>query len=165
MYDHLSSLRAKSKHSFLSTHLFPFSSPTNHYSIDPLSQTSIKIKTGWHSFSYSFQTTPTGIYHWLLCNSHINKCQCPSQEHWSWCKPRLQSYCVLSLRILESMPAWLPGCHLENRSVWIAQLLCDWTVWCTDVIVQIFGPRKPTAERGNFKKHSENLWWVKSYWK
>lgn len=28
--------------------------------------------------------------------------------------PRLQSYCVLSLRILERMPACLPGFHLAN---------------------------------------------------
>lgn len=71
------------------------------------------MKTGWHCFSYCFQVTPTGIYHWLFCNGHINKCQCPSQEHWDPCKPRLQSFCVLSLRILEWMPACLPGFNLE----------------------------------------------------
>lgn len=110
-------VKAKSQHSCLSTHLFPFASPTNHYSIDPSLQTSIKIKTGWHGYSHCFQGTPTGIYHWLLCNDHRNKCQCPSQEHWDWCKPRLQSYSVLSLRILKWMPARLPGFHLENRRV------------------------------------------------
>lgn len=119
MHNYLSPLkvRAKSKHSCLSTHLFPFASLTNHYCIDPSLQTSIKIKTGWHGFGRCFQSTPTGIYHWLLCNGHINKCQCPSQEHGDRCKPRLQSYCVLSLRILEWMPACLPGFHLENGGV------------------------------------------------
>lgn len=117
-------MRAKSKRSCLSTHLFPFASPTNHCSIDPSLQTSIKIKTGWHCFSHCFQSTPTGIYHWLLCNGHINKCQCPSQEHWDRCKPRLQSYCVLSLRILERMPVCLPVFHLENVGVCGLHSLC-----------------------------------------
>lgn len=119
MHNYLSPLkvRTKSKHSCLSTHLFPFASPTNHYCIDPWLQTSIKIKTGWHGFGRRFQSTPTGIYHWLAFVSMAITKQCPSQEHWDWCKPRLQSYCVLSLRILEWMPTCLPGFHLENGGV------------------------------------------------
>ncbi len=101
----------QNQNSCLSAQLFPFASPANRYCIDPSLQTSVKIKMGWHGFSHCFQSSPTGIYHWLLCNSHINKCQCPSQEHWDWCKPRPQSYCVLSLRIVELMPTCLPGFH------------------------------------------------------
>lgn len=66
--------------------------------------------------------------------------------------------CIVTayFRVDASLPARLP-CR-ECRSVWTAQLLCYLTIWVPDVMAQVFGSRKPSAKRGNFKEHSENLW-------
>lgn len=77
---------------------------------------------------------------------------------WSRARLRLPSDCVLSLAYFGAdarAPAGLP-CRV-CRSVLIAQLLCDLTVWFPDVTPQVFGSGKPSAERGNFKKYSEHL--------